>query len=147
MRCSARCCILSAFLLTSLLVISGCGFFSGSGGESEDALPQMEISVKLQDVHRCSFMSPEIRVLNAPRGTTAYDVELVEKKGSQDVVLGKGSWHEDGTGVIPEGALTGYYRGPCPSNGSSGEYYFSVAARKGKDSKPLAVRIFSFVLE
>ncbi len=146
MQCSVRCSVLYVFSLMCLFVFSGCGILE-SDSESTDELPQMEITVNLQDVHRCSFMSPEIRVVNAPKGTTVYDVELVEKNGAHEVVLGKGSWHEDGTGIIPEGALTGFYRGPCPQDGSTGEYYFSVSARKAKDSKPLAVRIFSFVLE
>ncbi|MDO5483786.1 MAG: MbtF [Desulfovibrionaceae bacterium] len=107
----------------------------------------MTISVTLRDVHRCSRLSPEIMVENAPQGTTSYQVRLLEYRQDGERFLGGGTWKEDGTGVIPEGALTQYYRGPCPAQGQSGEYGFVVAAYGSNAVQPLSVRLYQFTQE
>lgn len=135
-----QCCVLCL-----LFVVQGCGFFADSSPDQEPS--HMELTVLFQDVHRCSFMSPEIHIVNAPKETTVYEVEVAEKVGGESVLLGKGSWHEDGTGIIPEGALTGHYRGPCPPGGSVRHYVFTVSAKKNDSQKPLAVSQFVLDLE
>jgi phosphatidylethanolamine-binding protein (PEBP) family uncharacterized protein len=75
--------------------------------------------------HKCSSTSPEIRVSNIPPGTKKFSVTLVD----HDVPTwnhGGGTVANDGSGVIPEGALKGY-NGPCPPTGSH-RYEFSVKA-------------------
>ena len=125
---------------TVLFLLQGCGLLSSdSGDDGQNAA--MEVSVNIQDVHRCSRISPEIVIRNPPKNTAFYDVRLIEKKGAEETFFGGGSWGEDGSGVIPEGALTRHYRGPCPPDGESREYIFVVAAREGKNPQPLLVRI------
>ena len=133
-------------LFLFFLSVEGCGLLS----DEEDSLstpPRMEIAVQLQDVHRCSLISPEIRVSNAPKETKFYFVRLVERKGKDEILLGEGSWREDGSGVIPEGVLTGHYRGPCPSEGHEREYIFEVHARMDQNPRSLAVAYESFLLK
>ena len=129
-----------------VLPLQGCGLFGGS--EDSPAVSQtMEVTVNMQDLHRCSVISPEIQVVNPPQGTKLYDVRLFERNGQEEVFLGGGSWVEDGTGLIPEGALTGRYRGPCPPEGKKREYFFVVSALASEDSQPLAVRLYKIELE
>ena len=133
-----------ALLLGALCGLPGCGL---GNAEPEQASNQMEITVNLQDIHRCSVISPEIQVFNAPKDTTVFDVRLVEVNGQEEKSLGGGTWPADSSGIIPEGAFTGRYRGPCPPDGSKRKYFFLVAARKGSDVQPLAVRLYNFELE
>ncbi|MBQ9537027.1 MAG: MbtF [Desulfovibrionaceae bacterium] len=135
----------SMAVIVAALALQGCGLFSS---ESESPATQdMEISVKFQDVHRCSRISPEITIVNPPKGTTGYDVRLVETHGLDEVVLGGGSWAEDGSGLIPEGAMTGHYRGPCPPKGESRKYIYVVGAKQGQNPQPLAVRVYALDLD
>ena len=138
--------VLALFVAASFL--QGCGFFSSESSEDASSSGQgMEISVKFQGVHRCSRISPEIVVANAPTGTTVYDVRLIEANGVEEEFFGGGSWSEDGSGIIPEGALTTHYRGPCPPRGEKRKYVYVVSAREGKNPQPLAVRVQSMEIE
>ena len=108
----------------------------------------MTVTVALQDVHRCSRISPEIQITTPPKGTEYYDVRLVEfGDDGQELFLGGGTWEQDATGSIPEGGLTRHYRGPCPQPGKTREYAFVVAAMSRKNMQPLAVRIYRFTQE
>ena len=131
--------------LAGIIPLSGCGLFGSGSSNAEGQV--MEVAVQFQDVHRCSRISPEIRVSNPPAGTVSYDVSLVEDDGSEKMILGSGSWGEDGSGIIPEGALTGHYRGPCPPDGKSRKYTFVVGARQKNSPQPLAVRIYELNVE
>ena len=114
--------------------------------DAEDEQAGMTITVTLRDLHRCSRISPEILVANAPDGTRTFDVRLVEY-GDEERFFGGGSWDNDGSGVIPEGGLTRHYRGPGPPAGQSRDYAFVVSAM-GKDNlQPLAVRLYRFTQE
>ena len=67
--------------------------------EAEEAPVGMSITVDLRAVHRCSRISPEIAVAQAPSGTEYFDVRLVEFSGdSQELFLGGGTWNNDGSG-------------------------------------------------
>lgn len=121
------------------LLLGGCAWFSDSGEQPEE----MTISVDFSQVHRCSRISPEITVAHAPQGTKFYDVRLLEY-GNVERLQGGGTWVEDGTGVIPEGALTRHYMGPCPPDGANTEYAYVVSAMESENSQPLAVRIYRF---
>ena len=59
----------------------------------------MTITVTLRDLHRCSRISPEILVANAPDGTRTFDVRLVEY-GDEERFLIDGGSEDDGSGVI-----------------------------------------------
>ena len=130
--------------VTCATLTGGCSLFgSGSDNVAEEG-PQdgMIIDVKYSDgMHRCSRVSPEIDVQNIPDGTDTFVVRLVEAN-AQERFCGGGSWRNDGTGVIPEGALTQHYQGPCPQAGQSSTYHFVVSAMQDGNPQPLMVRVF-----
>lgn len=131
-------------LATSLL-LSACA----TGPDEAMTLPEqpsMEVTANLSDIHRCSRISPELQIANPPRGVERYDVRLIEH-GESDVFLGGGSWPADESGVIPEGALTRHYRGPCPPANQSRDYSFEVSAMGQHNMQPLEVRIYRFTQE
>ena len=132
------------FLITlcSALLAGGC-----SSKEVDTAPEGMTLSVNLRDVHRCSRLSPEIHVENVPQGTRSYQVRLLEYHAEGEKLLGGGVWEEDGSGIIPEGALTEFYRGPCSQQGQSGRYGFVVSAYGQDRVQPLMVRVFQFSQE
>lgn len=101
------------------------------------------ISVDFREVHRCSRISPEITVAYAPVGTKFYDVRLIEN-GNGERFLGGGRWLEDGSGIIPEGALTSHYSGPCPPKDKRIEYTYVVSAMEEGSEQPLEVRLYRF---
>ncbi|MHB8762970.1 MAG: phospholipid-binding protein [Deferrisomatales bacterium] len=79
--------------------------------------------------HRRSNRSPELRVSNLPAGVKELRVRLDDL----DVPSwdhGDGAVASDGTGVVPAGALTQGYYGPCPPSGSH-RYQFTVQAVDG----------------
>ena len=116
--------------------------------EKEEAPAGMSVTVNLRDVHRCSRISPEITVAQAPNGTDYFDVRLVEYTGdSQELYLGGGAWDNDGSGIIPEGGLPRHYRGPCPPSGQDRDFAFVVAAMHKGSMQPLAVRLHRFTQE
>ena len=102
------CALLPA--LCAALLLPACAAKEDGG----DAPNDMTISVSLRDVHRCSRISPEIQLANAPADADYFDVRLVEYTGdSQELFLGGGSWDNDGSGVIPEGGLTATTAAPA----------------------------------
>lgn len=132
---------ITAFIFFILPCIAGCG------AKSDDANLQsagnMEISVDFSEVHLCSRISPEITVAYAPKGTKFYDVNLMET-GTPGRMLGGGTWPADGSGIIPEGALTRHYTGPCPPKDREVEYVYVVGAMPAADAQPLSVRYYRF---
>jgi len=79
-----------------------------------------------ENTKKCTSVSPAIRVSGVPDGTKSFKVRLVD--------LDKTSWNHgggtvanDGSGVIPAGALKSGYNGPCPPSGSH-RYKFIVKA-------------------
>lgn len=129
--------------LCAALLLPAC-----STKEPEAAPSGMTLTVNLRNVHRCSRISPEITVLQAPNGTDYFDVRLVEYTGdAQELFLGGGLWDNDSSGVIPEGGLTRHYRGPCPPVGQARDYAFVVAAMNRSSMQPLAVRLHRFTQE
>ncbi|MBD5640810.1 MAG: MbtF [Desulfovibrio sp.] len=131
--------VLAYILAGACLILSGCA--SREAGVADD--DKMEISVDFREIHRCSRISPEITVAYAPKGTKFYDVRLLEK-GEPDRFLGGGTWQEDGSGLIPEGALTRHYTGPCPPQDRETEYAYVVSAMASENGQPLEVRLFRF---
>lgn len=148
MRCEVfgRACRFFVPALCAALLLPACA-------SKENEVPEaprdgMTVNVIMRDVLRCSRISPEIQIADAPAGTEYYDVRLTEFTGdAQELFLGGGSWEHDGSGVIPEGGLTRHYRGPCPPAGRTGSYAFVVSAMNRKSMQPLAVRIYRFTQE
>ena len=136
--------------VSRLFLIPLClGLLAGGCASRElDTTPEgMTLSVDLREVHRCSRISPEIHLENIPQGTQSYQVRLLEYHTEGEKLLGGGSWDEDGSGIIPEGALTQFYRGPCPKQGQSGRYGFVVSAYGQDTVQPLVVRVYQFSQE
>lgn len=139
---SAKAARLLPAVFCALLLTAACS----ARDDTPQPVEEMTISVDLREVHRCSRISPEITVAYAPRGTKFYDVRLVEY-GEEDRFFGGGTWPEDGSGLIPEGALTRHYRGPCPPAGKRAEYAYVVSAMESETSQPLSVRLYRFTQE
>ena len=118
---------------------AGCSMFDSPEPEEDN----MSVAVDFRDVHRCSRISPEIIVMNPPRGVSGYEVRLMEL-GEREKILGGGSWREDGTGQIPEGALSNHYVGPCPKEGENTEYSYIISAMEDGNPQPLEVRVYRF---
>ena len=92
--------------------------------------------------HRCSPVSPEIRLKDIPSGTTTLRVKMTDldqkdnDHGGGDISLSEPFGNSF---TIASGSLKAY-KGPCPENFTTlgHEYQFSVTALSA-DDKPLAV--------
>ena len=139
-------------ILAGVPLLGACGMFSSEPESSAPAVPPppaMVVSVDFRDVHRCSRISPEITVAGAPQGTARFEVRLVEY-GDREILLGGGVWTDvgaDGAGVIPEGALTPHYRGPCAPLGSNRRFGYEVRALPREGGIPLAERTWTYTQE
>lgn len=125
-------------------LLAGCSLSGSEGNDAAMAESRggMSIDVKYNDrMHRCSRVSPEIDVQNIPAGTETFVVRLIEAE-AQERFCGGGSWRNDGSGIIPEGALTRHYQGPCPQAGQSRTYHYVVSAMAKDNPQPLTVRVF-----
>lgn len=105
----------------------------------------MEVSAVLRSIHRCSRISPEISIVNAPADTAAFDVVLQDRADPRRY-HGGGVWKNDNSGVIPEGALNKHYMGACPPAGTSRSYQYVVTAMD-VNNQPLTVRTYVFEQE
>src|SRR5215475_6698646 len=83
-----------------------------------------DLTVSYKFTAKCSRMSPEIKVGNVPAGTVAFKVRLRDND-KPSWQHGGGTVPADPSGVIPAGALTDGYNGPCPPDGSH-TYEFTV---------------------
>ena len=147
MRCAPHSLLcLAVSLVAASTFLTGCSLFGSDEATTLPEVPAMEVVANIATLHRCSRISPELQVLKPPRGVVRYDVRLIEH-GEDDVFLGGGSWPADESGIIPEGALTRHYRGPCPPVGTSREYSFMVSAMGANNIQPLEVRLYRFTQE
>ena len=126
------------YVLLAVLMLSGCASRQGSEGG-------MEATADLRSLHRCSRISPEISVVNAPAGTASFDV-LLQDRTDPRRHHGGGVWKNDGTGTIPEGALNKHYMGACPPPGTSRSYQYVVTARD-VNNQPLTTVNYIFEQE
>lgn len=137
--------MLSCFL-AAMPLLSGCAMFGGET-PSAPAAPDMRMEALFNpSIHRCSRISPEIRVEDVPAGTDFFMVRLVEQ-GETERNMGGGDWPHDGSGVIPAGVLNRHYQGPCPPEGRTGRFTYVVSAMRRSSPQPLAVRVFSVTVE
>ena len=92
--------------------------------------------------HRCSPVSPEIRLKDIPPGTALLRVKMIDLDQKDDDHGGGDISQSEPFGnnfTIASGALKAY-KGPCPENFTTlgHEYQFTVTAL-GAEDKPLAV--------
>ena len=91
----------------------------------------MDISVDLREEHRCSRISPEIEVHSPPNGVAYLNVTLNDMENRNHIHGGgtlKNSNQYGDDIIITEGALTRYYKGPCPAQGQNRYYQYVVQA-------------------
>ncbi len=114
-----------------------CLLGAGCRQGADPGAPKLHLTVA--PAERCSGTSPEIRVGNIPAGTADFRVSLRDND-APSFNHGGGTYKNDGTGVIPEGALKNY-KGPCPPTTHS--YEFTVVARDA-GGKTLSSGVYSF---
>lgn len=133
----------------ALLPFCALAWLAGCAGQEKPQAQsgEMIIGVEIRPVHRCSRISPEMTVAYAPKGTKFYKVRLVEYGDGGERFIGGGEWADDGSGLIPEGALTTYYMGPCPPEGQSREYAYIISAMSVEGQTPLATGSYRFTQE
>lgn len=123
--------IISLFILTALIMLTiGCAKDHNPIVIPKDAA-EMEVTFSWDGIEACTHESPEIRVDRIPDGTVQLQAML------KDISLpaynhGGGSVKHDGSGIIPAGALTIGYNGPCPPQGERHKYEFWVMAKNGQ---------------
>lgn len=125
------------YILLAAVLLAGCA--SSQQGEGLDA------TLRLNAMHRCSRISPEIDLVNVPSGTTRFEVKL-EDMSEVRKVHGGGSWVNDGSNIIPEGALTRHYIGACPPAGTVGNYRYVISAVDA-EGQSLEVKAVQFIVE
>ncbi len=132
--------------LLSMLLLTACG--KDYTPPAPDLKRELEVSVNLNDTHRCSRISPEIEIESPPAGTVSFDVVL-EDTTRPGTMHGGGSFDYDGerTAVIPEGALTRYYTGPCPPAADNGRIYQYVVKALDVNKRLLGVGTYAFEQE
>ena len=92
---------------------------------------EMKVVFSWDGIKACTHESPEIRVTQIPDGSVELQVQL------KDINLlayshGGGIVRHDGSGIIPAGALTIGYNGPCPPPNERHTYEFSVMAKNAE---------------
>ncbi len=111
------------FLLLSLMSLS----LLSSCATSQEPVSNMDVYAEINELHRCSRISPEIEIDDIPPDTVKFDVSL-EDRTDLSRIHGGGTWENDGSGIIPEGALTRHYIGACPPDDEEHSYQFVVKA-------------------
>lgn len=120
--------IIPLFILTALILLTiGCAKDHNAIVIPKDAA-EMPVTFAWDGIESCTHESPEIRVDRIPDGTVELQVML------KDLSLpaynqGGGRVKHDGSGIIPAGALTIGYNGPCPPPGERHKYEFWVMAK------------------
>ena len=111
-----------------LVALAGCG---KKNAQEQIVIPkdaaEMSVSFSWEGIAPCEHQSPEIRVADIPDATVAFNVRL------KDLTLpawnhGGGRVANDGSGIIPAGALKIGFNGPCPPPDKRHKYEFSVMA-------------------
>jgi phosphatidylethanolamine-binding protein (PEBP) family uncharacterized protein len=107
--------------LLTILLLMGC-----AGAEVAPDAAELGVAFSWAGVKKCSKISPELQVVGIPDGAVTLAVTLKDL----DVPRwnhGGGRVPHDGSGIVPAGALTNGYNGPCPPSGSH-RYQFTVRA-------------------
>ena len=106
------------------------------------AQSRLDVAFAWNISHRCSQVSPEIRLKDIPAGTTTLRIKMIDLDQKDDDHGGGDISQSEPFGssfTIASGALKAY-KGPCPENFTTlgHEYQFSVTAL-GAEDKPLAL--------
>jgi phosphatidylethanolamine-binding protein (PEBP) family uncharacterized protein len=115
----------TSILVAAIILTAGCANTPHPIQIPKDAA-QMTVDFSWEGIQPCTHESPEIRVSAIPDGTSELRVNL------RDISMpawnhGGGNVINDGSGIIPAGALNIGYNGPCPPRGRH-KYEFSVMA-------------------
>ncbi len=134
--------------LFATLFLSACGFQQPEVPKSTTP-KELEVSVDISTRHRCSRISPEITVSGIPDDVETLDIILEDTTNMQRAHGGGSYDHDDdgSTATIPEGALTRYYTGPCPSAADNGRIYQYVVKAFNADKRILAAGTYAFEQE
>lgn len=124
------------YILLAAVLLAGCASQQSEG---------LDATLRLNNMHRCSRISPEIDLVNIPAGTVRFEVKLEDMRETRKI-HGGGSWANDGSNIIPEGALTRHYIGACPPAGTTGNYRYVITAVDA-DGQPLEVKAVQFTVE
>lgn len=124
------------YILFAAVLLTGCASQQSEG---------LDATLRLNSMHRCSRISPEIDLVNIPDGTVRFEVKL-EDMGESRKMHGGGTWAHDGSNIIPEGALTRHYIGACPPAGTVGNYRYVITAVDAQ-GQPLEVKAVQFTVE
>lgn len=93
-----------------------------------DDVAEMNVSFSWEGIKACTHESPEIQVARIPDGTVTLQA-LLKDINVPTYNHGGGSVKNDASGIIPPGALTIGYNGPCPPARERHKYEFSVLAK------------------
>jgi len=114
---------LSLLLLVGIVALAGC---NSTEPVKKFGIAPLTVDFAWKPSDRCSTISPAIHLRDFPADTSYFDVRLRDRDDSK-LMLGGGNVANDGSGVLPEGALKNGYTGPCPASGTH-NYYFDVRA-------------------
>ena len=120
----------SLFRMTSLLA-------AGLLAPNASMAASLSVHFSWTSTSACSGTPPAFTISNTPKGTKYLDFKLVDLD-KLDFVHGGGEIPYSGSGKIPAGAFGGSYRGPCPPNGATHTYEWTVEALDGSKAKVLA---------
>lgn len=127
----------------TIATMAAAGFVLAACGAPTEVAPhaaKLTVDFNWTSANKCSSFGPEIRVGNAPAGTTGFWVALKDLD-KPDFDHGGNAASDDGSGVIKAGAIK--WTGPCPPSGNH-DYEVSVDAfdlrnviiGRGKKTKP-----------
>ncbi len=111
-------------LVAGVIAVAGC---STAESVPTPKLPPLTADFAWKPSDKCSTVSPAIHVSDFPASTNYFYVQLHDRDMPK-LSLGGGSVANDGSGVLPEGALKNAYVGACPTGSSPHRYYFDVRA-------------------
>ncbi len=125
--------------LMSVFCVVGCA-------TTQENVSDMDVYAEISEIHRCSRISPEIEVSDYPKDTVLFEISL-QDRADISRIHGGGSWKNDGSGIIPEGALTRHYLGACPPEDDDSRSYQFVVKAMGANGQVLDENKYIFEQE
>ena len=116
--------------IASGIFVSALGVAACSTGGTVLNTADLDVAVSHAGME-CSQTSPEIQVYGTPSQAHKYVVEL--KDLTDDASRGGGESPVNPAGLIPAGALTDDFKGPCPADGGHTYRYDVKAVTQGGD--------------
>jgi len=112
----------------ALLIVVGILCVNCSNEDTGPNIPRINLDFKWPIDQECfDKRSPALTITEIPEGPKSVSVTLYDRSFRRD--HGGGTVPYEGKNIIPEGAVTGTYEGPCPSGwGASPEYELTVKA-------------------